>query len=93
MDAVKMSLDRKGYLDLKLVSLLLDKTEDETIAALLYLTKAGTAIITDLSNKNQNILEVIVVMYGRKIPDKLNVKVFLEKVEKLGLRSFLEKSL
>jgi N12 class adenine-specific DNA methylase len=34
MDAVKMSLDRKGYLDLKLVSLLLDKTEDETIAAL-----------------------------------------------------------
>jgi N12 class adenine-specific DNA methylase len=34
IDAVYDCLDRKGYLDLKFVALLLDKTEEDTIATL-----------------------------------------------------------
>ncbi|HAA27909.1 MAG TPA: hypothetical protein DCE56_09920 [Cyanobacteria bacterium UBA8553] len=46
-------------------------------------------IIKDLSVDTHNMVEVIVVLYGRKLPEELNVKGFLEKVEKLGWRSLL----
>ena len=46
-------------------------------------------IIKDLSAETQNVVEVIVVLYGRRLPDELNVKGFLEKIEKLGWRSLL----
>ncbi len=46
-------------------------------------------IIRDLSAETQNIVEVIVVVYGRELPEELNVKGFLEKIEKSGWRSLL----
>jgi WD40 repeat protein/O-acetyl-ADP-ribose deacetylase (regulator of RNase III) len=46
-------------------------------------------IIKDLSSETQNISEVIVVVYGKTLPEELNVNGFLEKIEKFGWRSLL----
>ncbi len=46
-------------------------------------------IIRDLSDEKPNVLEVIIVIYERRSVEKLNVKGFLEKIEKLGWRSLL----
>ncbi len=46
-------------------------------------------IIRDLSTETQSIAEVIVVVYERRLPEELDVKGFLEKIEKSGWRSLL----
>jgi O-acetyl-ADP-ribose deacetylase (regulator of RNase III) len=46
-------------------------------------------ISKDLSQENQNILEVIIALYGRRIVEKLKVNSFLERLEKVGWQTFL----
>jgi O-acetyl-ADP-ribose deacetylase (regulator of RNase III) len=41
-------------------------------------------IIRDLSDENQNILEVILVLHTRRIVEELDVKKFFKKLEKFG---------
>jgi WD40 repeat protein/O-acetyl-ADP-ribose deacetylase (regulator of RNase III)/tetratricopeptide (TPR) repeat protein len=46
-------------------------------------------IIRDLSDGQQNVVEVILVIYGRQIAKELNIKGILEKIEKIGWRVLL----
>jgi O-acetyl-ADP-ribose deacetylase (regulator of RNase III) len=46
-------------------------------------------ISKDLSQENQNILEVIIVLYGRRIVEKLKINSFLERLEEVGWQTFL----
>jgi O-acetyl-ADP-ribose deacetylase (regulator of RNase III) len=46
-------------------------------------------IIRDLTDENQNLVEVILVLYGRQIVEELNIKAVLEKIKKLGWRVLL----
>ncbi len=46
-------------------------------------------ISKDLSQENQNILEVIIALYGRRIVEKLKINSFLERLEKVGWQTFL----
>jgi O-acetyl-ADP-ribose deacetylase (regulator of RNase III) len=46
-------------------------------------------ISKDLSQENQNILEVIIALYGRRIVEKLKINSFLERLEKVGRQTFL----
>jgi hypothetical protein len=46
-------------------------------------------IFKDLSQENQNALEVIIVLYERQIVEKLKIKSFLERLEKVGWQTFL----
>ena len=46
-------------------------------------------IIRDLSNENQKVVEVIIVVYGRKIVEALKVKNYLERIEKYGWKEIL----
>jgi O-acetyl-ADP-ribose deacetylase (regulator of RNase III) len=46
-------------------------------------------IIKDLSKENQNVLEVIIALYGRQIVGKLEIKSILERLVKVGWQAFL----
>jgi O-acetyl-ADP-ribose deacetylase (regulator of RNase III) len=46
-------------------------------------------IIKDLSEEKQNVLEVVIGLYGRQIVEKLKINSFLEKLEKVGWQAFL----
>jgi len=46
-------------------------------------------IIRDLSEENQNISEVIVAIYQRKIVEELKIKFFLDAIEEFGWKSLL----
>ncbi len=46
-------------------------------------------IIKELSEENQNVLEVTIALYGRQIVEKLKINSFLERLEKVGWRTFL----
>jgi WD40 repeat protein/O-acetyl-ADP-ribose deacetylase (regulator of RNase III) len=46
-------------------------------------------IIKDLSEEKQNVLEVVIGLYGRQIVEKLKINSFLEKLEKVGWQTFL----
>jgi O-acetyl-ADP-ribose deacetylase (regulator of RNase III) len=46
-------------------------------------------IISDLSDKNQNIIEVIICLYPRKIVEELKIINFLDAIEKFGWKSLL----
>ncbi len=46
-------------------------------------------IIRDLSDDNQNVIEVIVALYERRIVDELQVKSYLERIQNFGWRSLL----
>jgi len=45
--------------------------------------------IKDLAKGNQNVIEVIIALHGRQIVDKLKIKSFLERLEKVGWQTFL----
>ena len=46
-------------------------------------------IISDLSDKNQNIIEVIICLYATKIVEELKIRNFLDAIEKFGWKSLL----
>ena len=46
-------------------------------------------IIKDLSKENQNVLEVVIALYGRQIVEKLKIELFLERIKKDGWQTFL----
>lgn len=46
-------------------------------------------IIRDLSAETHNIVEVIVVLYGKKLSEDLNVQRFIENIKKFGWKSVL----
>ncbi len=78
-----------------------NKNRFESIAFPLLATGAGRLpvkvawdttlrqIIRDLSNENQKVVEVIIVVYGRKIVEDLKVKNYLERIEKYGWKEIL----
>jgi len=46
-------------------------------------------IIRDLSDKNQNIIEVIICLYATEIVEELKIRNFLDAIEKFGWKSLL----
>jgi hypothetical protein len=46
-------------------------------------------IISDLSDKNQNIIEVIICLYATEIVEELKIRNFLDAIEKIGWKSLL----
>lgn len=46
-------------------------------------------IIKDLSEEKQNVLEVVLVLHGRRVVEKLKINSFLERLEKVGWQTFL----
>jgi O-acetyl-ADP-ribose deacetylase (regulator of RNase III) len=46
-------------------------------------------IISDLSDKNQNIIEVVISIHTTKIIEELKIRNFLDAIEKFGWKSLL----
>lgn len=44
-------------------------------------------IICDLSDESQNVSEVIVSIYQKRVVEELKIKSFLESIEELGWKS------